>query len=85
MTPLEKVARDLRFVMYGVPMDRPMEINSTWLVYARTALKALREPSERMMDAYLDLESVDDDWPYNPPPARTAWQAMIDAALGEEG
>lgn len=54
---------------------------------ARAVLEAIREPSDRMTDAYWDEV---EGFPYftgaseNYPLATDAWQAMIDAAL-EEG
>lgn len=59
--------------------------NSLAETLARAAIEAMREPTQAMMDAYLDLEPMDDDYPYNPPAAKTAWQAMLDAALKEPG
>lgn len=52
---------------------------------ARTAILAMREPTEAMMEAGAHPGSgggPDECW-MHPPEARTAWKAMIDAALSE--
>ena len=69
---VERVARDLRFVMYGVPPLRPLEKGSTWLIYAKTAIKSMREPTTEMLGAAHRN---------NHPRDIETWRTMIDEAL----
>lgn len=46
------------------------------LQQARAAIRAMREPTEKMVEA--------GEWPAEDDGALACWQAMIDAALGEE-
>lgn len=72
---VDKIARGLRWVMYGVPPSRPMDAASPWLVYAKTAIKDMREPTEFMIAAARRN---------NHPRDIDTWQTMIDAALQEQ-
>jgi len=102
MTPLERAARAL-WVENGRPyhMDEPSpsmavpEQRPDWQRFvpqARAVLMAIREPSEAMVQAWLDApldlpEGVSFEAPaeiIDPYHARSDWRAMIDAAL-EEG
>lgn len=56
------------------------------LRYARAAILAMREPSEELLCAgVIAVQAADDGagepWDY----VRETWQAMIDAALAEQG
>lgn len=77
MAKLEEVAR----AIVGKGWDRmhPTE-RAAWLANARTAIEALRKPSEAMEIA--GHEVLVDSWRRS---AETVWAAMIDAALSEEG
>lgn len=64
-------------------LDRLVE--DKWEAYApiaRAAIEAMREPTNEMIAAGYDEEKVG----YGPDgvPAELVWEAMIDAALGEE-
>jgi len=81
---VERVARAMRAQEYDADEWDGTDSSDRyyWQTAARAAIAAMREPTSEMMDAYLDLEDpMDDDWPYNPPAAKPAWQVMIDAAL----
>ena len=61
------------------------ELNSTdlaqyWIESSRAAIRAMREPTHKMIDAYSDPLPMCCDEPWNGPSAKDAWQAMIDAA-----
>lgn len=83
MTPLERAARALS--------DGPHPSEWCW-EKARAVIKAIREPSEAMVDAWMDAtlelpDGMQHDAPadvVDPYQARSDWRAMIDALL-EEG
>lgn len=58
----------------------PTHTDEDYVNMARAAIRAMREPTKEMMDAYLDAEPMLDDEGWNGAPAKDAWQAMIDAA-----
>lgn len=60
--------------------DAPIDLRN-FLTMARAAIEAMRVPTGAMVDRYLNLAPMLDDWPDNPPAAIPAWQAMIDEAL----
>lgn len=68
---IDRVARALRFVMYGVPDSRPLDDKSPWLIYAKTAIREMREPTEGMIRETGNCQGCE---PEN-------WHRMIDAAL----
>lgn len=63
-----QIAKTLRFLMYGVPYLRDMNEDSPWLIYARAAIKDLRDPSAEMIDVAEGKSILKD------------WNAMIDEA-----
>ena len=80
---LEEVAKAIHNKQYGRSdqFGKPEDQNTKWTkVLARTAIKAMRKPSEKMIKAGLVA-------PYNggshPKFSMASWQAMIDAALEE--
>lgn len=76
---VEEVAKALRFVMYGVPESRPLDADSTWLVYARVAIDAMRS-----LDKVVVRQAADslDEWESY---IKSIWAVCIDAALKGEG
>lgn len=58
--------------------------NTAWKLYvreARTAIEAMREPTDEMCQAYLDKDFAEaDTWGSYAGPIQR-WRAMIDAAL----
>jgi hypothetical protein len=81
------------FVEHELPLED--EIYQKYLVTARAAIEAMREPTEAMMVAAAPaLEGVNSllqiaqihgaklEWTNGEPPLKHAWRAMIDAALG---
>jgi hypothetical protein len=48
---VERVARDLRSMLYGIPPQRHMDEDSLWLKVARSAIAAMREPTDAMVKA----------------------------------
>jgi hypothetical protein len=81
---IERAARALAAYEYGDGFDEPWE---PFVGMAKEVLRAIREPSEGMVRAANEsdydniegcsLEQLDLD-------IRIPWQAMIDAALGED-
>jgi hypothetical protein len=74
---LERIARAL-CALDGHPEDATMNAKPLWQDYlpeARTVLRAIREPDDRMIEAA-------DSQPCSIGTAQL-WRAMIDAALGE--
>lgn len=65
MTMIEKMARAMHDANWN---------GKSWDVLALAALKAMREPTEAMVNPLIAL-SVDD--------AERVWQAMIDQAIAE--
>lgn len=82
MTPLERAARALS--------DGPHPSEWCW-EKARAVIEAIREPSETMVDAWMDAdlelpEGISHEAPssvVDPYRARSDWIAMINALLGE--
>jgi hypothetical protein len=70
---VERMARGLRFVMYGVPSDRPLDSSSPWFLYAKTTIRDMREPTHDMIAAANRN---------NHPRDEETWRTMIDTALG---
>jgi hypothetical protein len=73
---IERAARALARRDSNGPGDE-----SEWPSYTndvRAVLRAIREPSEGMVEAYLRPKKMKFDG------AVATWQAMIDAAMGEE-
>ena len=66
-TMVERVAQALQQEMGVAPFDEPASSFSL----ARTAIAAMREPMEGMLDAWIRA----------PGAIKAGWQAMIDAAL----
>lgn len=57
-----------------------LNVSNNWHLFmadARTAIKAMREPTEEMCDAPADAGNIHR--------ARAIWTAMIDSILNEEG
>lgn len=86
MTPIERVARALCKVENVKADDYDPHYNPVWFHYvpkAIVAIQALRDPSEKMLSAMgytVDPACQDDgSWTW----VEQAWQAGIDAALGE--
>jgi len=84
---VERVAKELaecRWDQLGIPeCDRPEWADQTrgfGLKQARAAIAAMREPTEAMEEAALDVRPL-----MLPDSPREVWEAMIDAALNEEG
>lgn len=82
MTPIEKVARAI-----CISWAEPDELDSSqWQMYvpeARAAIKAMREPSPEMLDAFVARAlqvsiAGDGEWTEY---AKAQWATMIDAAL----
>jgi hypothetical protein len=61
--------------------DFPQESAWAWRHAARTAIEALREPTEAMIEAAEKWDSPYEGESGIPADAETHWQAMIDAAL----
>lgn len=94
MTPLERAARAL-CALDGNPENAKMDGKPLWQDYlpeARAVIEAIREPSETMVDAWMDAdlelpEGISHEAPssvVDPYRARSDWIAMIDAMLSEE-
>ena len=66
-TMVERVAQALEQEMATATFDEP----PTSFALARTAIAAMREPTEEMIDAWIRA----------PGAIKAGWQAMIDAAL----
>ena len=83
MTMLEKIARAMVANGSGNPAQwdeySPI-MKQAWLLHVRAALAAMREPSDAMLEAALNVypESLDDRL------AEDCWQSMIDAILEGE-
>lgn len=78
MTPVERMARRIEREIDNVPMvdAAPSQIRAIRARnVARAALEAIREPSEAMIEASLDMHRECE--------IREIWQEMIDAALSE--
>ena len=69
-TMVKRVAQALQQEMGTAPLDEP----PSSFALARTAIAAMREPTEEMIDAWIRA----------PGAIKAGWQAMIDAALGEK-
>lgn len=79
---VERVAREIRFVMYGVPPQRPFDVDSFWLVYAKAAIQAMRDPTSEMASAgFVAYEDSFLQGSEGIEPFQEAWRAMIDEAL----
>lgn len=78
---LKRVARDLRFVMYGVPLQRPLDDDSSWLIYAKTVVQSMREPTSEMIDAGSEVDDAGGDFSIGETAATNTYRAMISAAL----
>lgn len=96
MTPLERAARAL-YQRLGTEIADPENggEDERWPEFvddARAVLQAIREPSEAMLPdphdtstpIYQAARLIDDDAASSADVFRSAWQAMIDAAM-EEG
>lgn len=91
MTIIERVARALRRQWSIDNFDRPSEVG--WedeINAARAAIKAMREPTPRMLPDhgvhigfFQDSDGIEDNLYADKDEARDIWQAMIDAALSE--
>lgn len=84
---VDRVARALfADVVTGIPMadwnSEDTDIHEHYRRMARVGIEAMREPTGLMVDAAL---ANDKQWSINAiPRLRTAWRAMIDAALAKE-
>lgn len=87
MTMIERVARALAKKERGkYPTPEGDESWGLWLGFARTAIDAMREPTETMIDA------AHEDWAWGPgtnlddtdADATRCWGTMIDAALKDQ-
>jgi hypothetical protein len=65
----------------GIQDGGPARAVVDWTPYARAALAAMREPTQRMKSAAVI--DADNHWDFGAHEARACWQAMIDAALTE--
>ena len=74
--PLERAARALAEVD---PQGRGTQYWRDYVPDARAVLTAIRDPSEGMADAGSKAAA------YHGEDGRPVWQAMIDAALSEDG
>lgn len=85
MTPLKRAAQavEAEFLAQGI-IDLVVEDRVDLRALARAVLTAIREPSEAMLDRGMD-GAPDLDCSFEPDHSRIVWQAMIDAALGEQG
>ena len=66
-TMVERVAHALQREMATAPFDEP----ASSFALARTAIAAMREPTQEMIDAWIRA----------PGAIKGGWQGMIDAAL----
>ena len=79
MTPLERAAAALLSLIQGHTIEWGLwdtEVQKEHLKAARAVLRAIREPSDAMIDAASD--SISDNYECG-----LAWREMIDAALNE--
>lgn len=74
MTMVERVAHALSGTLDG---DDPEEARKYYIAVARTAIEAMREPTDAMLEAtWAKLHANISDADF--------WSAMIDAALSEQ-
>ncbi|QUT04859.1 helix-turn-helix transcriptional regulator [Sphingobium phenoxybenzoativorans] len=75
--------------IYGQKVGNPNywgAVTEAEIKEARAALAALRQPTEAILKAMRDTVPIDGhEWEYVESGAAEHWQAMIDAALAEEG
>lgn len=90
---IEQVARAISMKLYGgypVGENHDRAIMAQWETtkeVAREAIKAMREPTEAMMNAPANMPFRVVDVQFNQAhysPRRLEWQAAIDAALNEQ-
>ena len=82
MTPLERAANALLSLKQGHTIEWGLwhhEVQKEHLKAARVVFRAIREPSNSMIEATNGI-SYNDNGEFN---ALWIWQAMIDAALNE--
>ena len=93
MDMVERVARAIRDAMGARPweeMDDPSSSEPTWyrdnaMLVARTAIAALREPTQQQMSsANMRFPPWGGHGEASAPSQADMWRAMIDAALGSE-
>lgn len=84
---IERVARQIfetNITVYlRLSMDfseQTVSVQEQYRGLARAAIEAMREPTEAMEEAALDVRPL-----MLPDSPREVWEAMIDAALNEEG
>lgn len=59
-------------------------LGDAWLVLARAAILALREPTDQMIDAPGDVRVGSGEYTMTHGEAKVAWRAMVDAILTED-
>lgn len=84
---VERVARATAAEYYEVPAKNigPRASNSDFLIWARAAIKAMRDPNEQMLFKAHKAQQWSPDLGPNIGASqdKAKWQAMIDAALNE--
>jgi hypothetical protein len=80
MTPIERVARGLHSVRSRETVfdNLSRTIKGHYFKEARAAIEALRDPSEKMVEAGIDLNDG-----FECSSSSVHWDAMISAALAE--
>jgi hypothetical protein len=76
---VERVARALDAMDEHTPQGG-YSSPAAWRIHARAAIKAMREPTEEMIEEGRQLMNLGDETLY-PEDMREKWQAMIDVAL----
>ena len=80
MTKVEEVAAAMAEATNGGKWDDGHyadDHKALWMKRAEAAIKAMREPSDAMLEAVAGMEHIDRDPSYY-------WPKMIDAALAEK-
>ncbi|OQM74938.1 hypothetical protein [Manganibacter manganicus] len=80
---IERVARalaDTTHAGYESWDDVPQEMQTSFLIDARTAIEAMRKPTDTMLTAALFAMDTEDD----SGGVISCWEAMIDAARNEQ-